>query len=173
MSNLNLSSLNFLANHPLPVELGTITVGPDGTPQRHDRIALNFTFDYTGTTFTAAVEPVADGATLRIDADLAPMPYTAEGRERRRDIQSIVKASRNGMKHGRLSLDDQGHIHLVSELPLERPVTPSVVVAGATRLLIAATPWIALLRRHLGPSTRTPGPRPDPKKARSVSGRAG
>ncbi|MBV8168289.1 MAG: hypothetical protein JO021_15945 [Alphaproteobacteria bacterium] len=169
MTNLNLSSLSFLANQPLPVELGTFTVGPDGTPVRHERAALNFTFDYTGAVFTATVEPNADGAKLRIDADLAPMPYTAEGRDRRRDLQIIVRASRTGMKHGRLVLDPQRHIHLACEITLQRPVTPASFVTGATQLLIEATPWIALLRRHLGPSVRGPA-KPGPQ---SISGSAG
>lgn len=158
MSNLNLSSLNFLANHPLPIELGTISVGPDGTPTRHERVVLNFSFDYTGAAFTATVEPLEDGAHLRIDADLAPMPYTAEGRARRNEVQQILKASRAGLKYGRLTLDDQGHIHLISELTLGRPVTPVSLVTAATQLLIAATPWIALLRRHLGPTARAEAP---------------
>jgi hypothetical protein len=164
MSTPNLSSLNFLANHPLPVELGTITVGPDGTPQSHERTVINFTFDYTGTEFAAAVEPMEDGAKLRIDADLAPMPYTAEGRDRRRDLQVIIRASRTGLKYGRLTLDRQRHIHLVSEMVLERPVTPASLVTAATRLLIAATPWIALLRHHLGPTSRAE-PKPAPPAA--------
>src|SRR5262249_25453659 len=125
-----------------------------------------FTFDYTGAVFTATVEPIADGAKLRIDANLAPMPYTAEGRERRRDVQAIVRASRTGMKHGRLVLDKLGHIHLICETGLTRPVTPSSFVTGATQLLIEATPWIALLRRHLGPTVQ-PAAKP------VVSGSAG
>jgi len=169
MTNLNLSSLSFLANHPLPVELGTIKVGPDGTPVHHERAVLNFTFDYTGAAFTATVEPIADGAKLRIDSDLAPMPYTAEGRSRRRDVQIIVRASRTGMKHGRLVLDTQGHIHLTCEITLGRPVTPTSFVTAATQLLIEATPWIALLRRHIGPTVRGPA-KPAPQ---SVSGSAG
>ncbi len=105
-----------------------------------------------------------------IDADLAPMPYTAEGRERRRDVQTILRASRTGMKHGRLALDSQRHIHLVCETTLPRPVTPTSFVTGATQLLIEATPWIALLRRHLGPTVRAEAKRPAPQ---SVSGSAG
>jgi hypothetical protein len=170
MSNLNLSSLNFLANHPLPVELGTIKVGPDGTPERLERAVLHFTFDYTGAAFIATVEPIPEGAKLRIDADLAPMPYTAEGRERRRDVQTIVRASRTGMKHGRLALDTQRHIHLVCEIVLPRPVTPASFVTGATQLLIEAPPWIALLRRHLGPAVRADTQRAAPQR---VSGSAG
>jgi hypothetical protein len=146
------SSLSFLANHPLPLEVGTITVLPDGTAERRERTLLNFTFDYTGTNFAAAIEPTPEGAQLRIDAALAPMPYSAEGRERRRDVHAIVAASRTGLKHGRFALDDQHQIHLVSELAIGSPVTPIALVTAATRMLIAATPWVALLRRHLGPT---------------------
>src|SRR5258706_8858688 len=140
------SSFNFLANHPLPVEVGTITVRPDGTPERHAPEALRFSFDYTGTEFDARVEPTPGGANLTLDALLAPLPFTAEGRARRRDCQVIVRASRLGMKHGRLTLDSEHRIHLVCELAITGPVTPTALVAATTRVLIAATPWIALLR---------------------------
>ena len=146
------SSLSFLANHPLPLEVGTIAVLPDGTAERRERTLLNFTFDYTGTSFAAAIEPTPEGAQLRLDAALAPMPYSAEGRARRRDIHAIVAASRTALMHGRFALDNQRHIHLVSELAIDSPVTPIALVTAATRMLIAATPWIALLRHHLGPT---------------------
>ena len=163
------SSLSFLANHPLPVEVGTITVGPDGTPQRHAAEAVRFSFDYTGTEFDARVEPTPEGASLKLDAMLAPMPFTAEGRARRRDCQVIIRASRLGMKHGRLTLDPERRIHLVCELAISSPVTPTALVASATRMLIAATPWIALLRQHLGPSAP---PQTAPTTAAPVTGPA-
>ena len=146
------SSLSFLANHPLPVEVGTIAVRPDGTAERRARSALKFSFDFTGATFAAEIEPTDEGARLRLDAALAPMPYSAEGRDRRRDVDAIVKASRTGMRHGRFALDNRYQIHLVSELPIGSPVTPTALVAATTRMLIAATPWVALLRRPLGPA---------------------
>jgi hypothetical protein len=146
------ASLSFLANHPLPVEVGTITIGPDGNPIRHAPEALSFSFDYTGAAFDAHIEPTAEGARLKLDAALAPMPYSAENRTRRRDCQMIMRASRAGMKHGRLVLDAQRRIHLLCELAIGSPVTPAALVTAATRMLIAATPWIALLRHHLGPS---------------------
>jgi hypothetical protein len=163
------SSLSFLANHPLPLEVGTISVLPDGTAERHERTALNFTFDYTGTNFVAAIEPTPEGARLRIDAALAPMPYSAEGRDRRRDVHAIVAASRTGLKHGRFALDGHRQIHLVSELAIGSPVTPTALVTAATRMLIAATPWVALLRRHLGPVT-SPSPIPAKSTASVVTG---
>ncbi len=163
------SSLSFLANHPLPVEVGTIRVGPDGIPQRHAPEALRFSFDYTGTDFDAHVEPTPEGASLKLDAVLAPLPFSAESRTRRRDCQVIVQASRLGMKHGRLTLDPERRIRLVCELAIGGPVTPTALVAGATRMLIAATPWIALLRRHLGPGAP---PRTAPAVAAPVTGPA-
>ncbi|MEJ0067759.1 MAG: hypothetical protein WDO24_02340 [Pseudomonadota bacterium] len=54
----------------------------------------------------------------------------------------------------------------MSALDIGSPVTPTALVAAATRMLIAATPWIALLRHHLGP---TPGPTQDRAPA-TVSG---
>src|SRR5271170_925252 len=159
------SSLSFLANHPLPLEVGTIAVLPDGTAERRERTLLNFTFDYTGTSFAAAIEPTPEGAQLRLDAALAPMPYSAEGRARRRDLHAIVAASRTGLKHGRFALDSQRHIHLVSELAIGSPVTPTALVTAATRMLIAATPWVALLRHHLGPTLSAIPPQAAPTDA--------
>jgi hypothetical protein len=152
------SSLSFLANQQLPVEVGTIAVRADGTAERRQRTALKFSFDFTGATFAAEIEPTDDGARLRLDAALAPMPYSAEGRNRRRDVDAILKASRTGLRHGRFALDHRYQIHLVSELPIGSPVTPTALVAATTRMLIAATPWVALLRRHLGPSAPRSGP---------------
>jgi hypothetical protein len=175
------SSLRFLANHPLPFEVGTIAMRPDGTAEWRDRTALNFTFDYVGTSVTAAIEPTPDGAQLRLDAALAPMPYSAEGRDRRRDVNAIVAASRSGLTHGQFVLDSQRQIHLVSELAIGSPVTPVALVTAATRMLIAATPWIALLRRHLGPVAAPPpaaslgsnlGPNLEPNPSMAVASNA-
>jgi hypothetical protein len=151
------SSVSFLANHPLPMEVGTITVLPDGTAERRERTALHFSFDYTGTDFDGVIEPTPEGAHLRLDAMLAPLPYSAEGRERRRDLNAIIAASRTGLKYGRFALDSRRHIHLLSEFAIGSPVTPTALVSAATQMLIAATPWIALLRHHLGPATAPSG----------------
>ena len=145
------SSLSFLAKQSLPVEVGTIGMRADGTPERRARSALNFSFDYTGATFAASIEPTPEGARLRLDAALAPMPYSAEGRDRRRDVNAIVSASRTGLRYGKFALDSHHQIHLLAELPIGSPVTPAALVTATTRMLIAATPWVALLRRHLGP----------------------
>ena len=56
---------------------------------------------------------------------------------------------------------------------VERPVTPVALVSAATRLLIVATPWIALLHRHLGPGGRSAKPAAAPPPVKRVSGRAG
>ncbi len=146
------TSLSFLANHPLPIEIGTISVSPDGTPRHHAPAALEFGFDFAGAEFTARIEPVETGARLQLDAAMAPMPYSGEHRQRRRDALMIIRASRTGLRHGRFLLDAQGQIRLLGELSIGRPVTPAALVAATTRMLIGATPWIALLFRYLGPA---------------------
>lgn len=146
------TTLSFLANHPLPIEVGTIAVGPDGKPQRQERAALEFAFEFFGSEFTARLQPTAAGAALKLDAVLAPIPYTAEHRQHRHDAQIVIRASRSSMHHGRLVLDPQGQIRFVGELAIGSPVTPAALVATTTRMLIAATPWIALLFQYLGPA---------------------
>jgi hypothetical protein len=152
------TTLSFLANHPLPIEVGTITVGPDGKPQRQARAVLEFGFEFFGSEFAARVEPTETGACLKLSTVLAPMPYTGEHRQCRRDAQIIIRASRSGMPHGRLMLDPQGQICLVGELGIGSPVTPAALVATTTRMLIAATPWISLLYQHIGPARAAAAP---------------
>jgi hypothetical protein len=169
-----MSSLGFLANHPLPVEVGSVAVGPDGNLLRREKAPLHFTFEFAGTNFAADVQPTPDGVHVRLDAPLLPLPFSAEGRDRRRDVQVIVAASRAGLRHGRFVIDPQRRVHVVSELAIPTPVTPVALVTAATRMLIAATPWIDLLRRYATagpiPARRAASKRPAPPM---LSGQAG
>lgn len=169
-----MSSLNFLANQPLPVEIGTLAVQPDGSLRRRAKGPLNFTFSYTGVTFQAAVRPTPDGGRLQLDAELAPLPYSAEGRARRIEVEAIIAASRKGLKYGRLVVDRRSRIHVVSDLDIENPLTPVSLIAAATEMLIQATPWIAILRRQIGPAPRAgrPAPRAPRPAQRALTGPA-
>jgi hypothetical protein len=150
-----MSSVNSLAQHGHALEVGSVVVDASGGLARRlrDRVAFHFTID--GMRFDGAVESRGDGRALTLTADLGVVPYTAEDRQARVDVNAVLAASRTDMAHGRLAISPDQHVRMAARIDVGAPMTPVKLLAAATEVVHAAMPWLKLVREMTDRASRT------------------
>lgn len=137
------STLQAKAAHPLAdlaAFAGTGAPFGDGSVE-----AQRFTFTCFGTRCAARIEHGADTSRLVVEADLGPMPYSIDGRPRRRMTRAVVRASR-ALRHSRWLIGSTQRIRMEIVARLTRPVTPAALLYEPLRALIEARPYIEILK---------------------------
>lgn len=130
----------------IPLSHADLELTADGpTVQAVAPIAFGFT--YAGIIFEARAAMVEEPRLL-IRGRVGPMPYSAEGMQRRIDLQSIVSASRDRAEC-QLTIDGQQQIWLDSEIEIDPPMTPTSLIASAAAAIGRAKPWLDMLRFYL------------------------
>jgi len=140
-----------IASQALPIEINSVAVSSDGViePRSKDR-PVAFRFAFMGHRFSGQATGTTDGATLTIGADLLPLPYSIESRQRRQRALTLLQATRN-LPHTRLLTGANMSVRAVGEIPIERPLTAGRVIGGITVLLVELLPYLALVAEFLPP----------------------
>lgn len=144
------STVQFLADQPLPLELKTIHVADDGKAARRLPDQLTFRFHFAGIAFDAAARRHAGGTRLSLEGLLGYLPYSAQGPALRTDVATIV-ASSSAMQAGRFVVTEGQEIRLRAEVEVETPITPVSLIAAAADILVNAKPWLDTLGLYLAP----------------------
>jgi len=127
----------------LPLELDRIHLLGCGGKQ-----PLRFRFAFHEVPFSCIAER-RDGRSIpALTGDFGVLPYTAEGPERRRAVQTAVAAAqqRSGL---RWSVTPQRQIEVKGDIGLGLPLTPMALVAGTVALFLRAGTHLELLREFL------------------------
>jgi len=139
------STVEFLAKQPLPFEIKTVVVDPQGqTAQRKSADTIRFRFKFDEIDFQAEAARTGDNTRLRIVACIGRMPYSAESLRKRIDVAAVLSAGRN-LPYGCFFVDQNQNIWLESHIDVEQPMTPVSVVAATTAILMATRSWLGLL----------------------------
>lgn len=139
------STVEFLAKQPLPFEIKTVVVDPQGqTAQRKSADTIRFRFKFDEIDFQAEAARTGDNTRLRIVACIGRMPYSAESLRKRIDVAAVLSAGRT-LPYGCFFVDQNQNIWLESHIDVEQPMTPVSVVAATTAILMATRSWLALL----------------------------
>jgi hypothetical protein len=116
-----------------------------------------FDFPLMGWRITACLTE-GDAARLELEADLGPMPFTAEARDMRAGLQAIVDAANahvgsaaNARVGSVLRVTRDRRIRLEVGGSADRPLTAVSLIATVTRLLAPVTPYLELLAVFLCP----------------------
>lgn len=138
-----------IASQALPIEINSVSVSSDGViePRRKDS-PVAFRFAFLGHQFSGQAFGTDDGALLTIGADLLPLPYSIESRQRRQRALALLQATRN-LPHTRLLTAASMSVRAVGEIPVERPLTAGRVIGGITVLLVELMPYLALVAEFL------------------------
>lgn len=111
---------------------------------------IGFRFDYLG--WEIAARLLEDGpASLVLTANLGPMPFTAEARGERADLQAIVDAA-NASLGPRLEVTAERRIVLTASGGVDVPLTAVSLIAAVARMLLPVTPYLELLAVFLRPA---------------------
>ena len=87
-------------------------------------------------------------------ADIAPLPYSAEGVATRRAVVAIIDASQ-AMSEVRLVISKHRRIYCIGKAMLPTDWEPHDVIAAATRLVLEVKPYLVMLQEALPPRPGT------------------
>lgn len=146
---MNLKALPLLKLQPLPPEEPRLRVTADGTLQIGRKEGqIEFGFTYMGFNFEAHTRPTANGSVLQLSAEIAPLPYSAEGVATRRAVIAILEASQ-ATAEVRLVISKHRWIYCIGKAALTPGWEPEQVIAAATRLVLEVKPYLQMLREVL------------------------
>ncbi|HUK08626.1 MAG TPA: hypothetical protein VLX09_12215 [Stellaceae bacterium] len=127
----------------LPLELDRVHLF---SRERED--TLRFRFGYREIPFVCVAERQDGVPCLTLTGDLGALPYTAEGPHRRRSVQMIIAAASRDSGLG-WTVSPRQQIEVKGELAIDRPLTPTALVAGTVTLVLRARPYLDLLLETL------------------------
>jgi len=105
---------------------------------------LRFSFGLYDVPFQARAERKAGKPVLTLIGDLGVVPFSIQNpRRRRRLLQVVAAAQRDSSLLWEVTPDHR--ISLTGEIDLNLPLTPTAVIAAATRLLLRCRPYIELV----------------------------
>jgi hypothetical protein len=110
-----------------------------------DRI-VTLNFDWRAHRFIAHLDRCSVRENLlRVSCDLGPLPFSAEGVERRLNIFAVLDATQTG-RHVRTTVSRKQRIGMIAEARLQAPVTTNAFLAKIVELLAQARPYIDMLQ---------------------------
>ena len=132
-----------LGRFELPLELDRIHLFGRGNKEQ-----LCFRFAFREVPFSCTAKREDGGPTLALTGDFGSLPYTAEGSERRRTVQTVIAVAqrRSGL---RWTVTPQQQIEVSGDIALDLPLTPTALVAGTVALLLRVRPYLDLLLEAL------------------------
>ena len=154
---MNLKNLSMLKLQQLPPEEPRLRIHADGSLQigRQDG-QIEFAFNYLGLTFEANTRPTAAGVVVQVVAEVAPLPYSAEGVATRRAVIAIIEASQV-MPEARIVVSKNRRIYCIGKGVLPTQWEPLDVITAATRLVLGVKPYLVMLQEAL-PARPTAAP---------------
>lgn len=146
-----MEALPFLTKQTVPPEVDNLRIEADGTVRlgRAGEV-VEFGFTYLNRRFTASTRMIQSGPILQISADIAPVPYSAEGIETRRAAIAIISSSQ-GLRHARLVITKSKQICCIGKIPVKQPWTPVDLISAATRIILEIRPYLQALMEVLPP----------------------
>ncbi|MGH6953411.1 MAG: hypothetical protein ACREGL_04465 [Alphaproteobacteria bacterium] len=105
---------------------------------------VKFTFLFYGLQFQATVEKAGENARLRLLAELGPLPFSYQSAVARRSLCQILRSSEEGSR-ARFRLGPAQAMRVEAETPLSLPLSPVMLVASTTVLLVDAKPYLKMI----------------------------
>lgn len=148
------SQIEFIANSPLPLEIKSIEVRPDGSLSCAGPNNLAFRFAYFGIQFHGAIDRDNTPTRLALSADLGPFPFSFDRPALRPNIRAVIAAA-NRLDGARFEVSSSQHMVLAGEIDVDQPVTASALLIAATQFVLAEKPVLDLLACVLRKGERT------------------
>lgn len=146
---MNLKALPLLKLQQLPPEEPRLRINPDGTLQIGRRDGqIEFGFHFLGLSFDANTRPTAAGTVVQLSAEIAPLPFSAEGVATRRAVIAVIEASQ-ALPEARLVISKHRWIYCIGKAALPDAWEPKDVIAAATRLVLEVKPYLVMLQEAL------------------------
>ena len=139
--------LDVLRDSNRPVELRSLMIGAAGRFARCEpKLPIAFGFNWRQVRFQGEVERAKDCLVLRLSADVAVVPFSAEDVTRRAQLLSLLKAGGGDMRDS-LILSPNNRLVLLSELklPKDASLTAQTLVTQIATALLNSAPYLDLM----------------------------
>jgi hypothetical protein len=149
---VRMEALPFLTKQTVPPEVDHLKINADGTVRlgRAGEV-VEFGFTFLNRRFIAGTRTTQSGPILQLSADIAPVPYSAEGIETRRAAMAIISSSQ-GLKHARLVITKSKQICCIGKIPVRQSWAPVDLISAATRIMLEIQPYLQALLEILPPA---------------------
>ncbi|MSO69006.1 MAG: hypothetical protein EXQ98_01800 [Alphaproteobacteria bacterium] len=131
-----------------PIELGGVVIGADGELSRREpKFPIAFQFNWREMNFEGDVARVDGALVLKITADVATVPFSAEDAERRAQLLSLLRAGAPDSEEPLLVLSPSNVLTLRRQIELPRDVALTadrLIIETATAVLMSA-PYLDLM----------------------------
>ncbi|SCA56943.1 hypothetical protein MTBPR1_30313 [Candidatus Terasakiella magnetica] len=129
---------------------------------------LDFMVEYQGYWFSVNVEQRGTKSHLHIHGAIGKLPYTYESAFSRANVLAVVRAAGRALG-GSVQVDSKQNILLIDTIEFEGSLSPKVVLAETTKVLLMVKPYLQLVTILQPPKqASTPAPAHYKKKQDSL-----
>ncbi|WP_419797213.1 MAG: hypothetical protein ACNI26_12865 [Terasakiella sp.] len=105
---------------------------------------IDFMVQYQGYWFAVHVRPQGTKSFLHIHGIIGKLPYSYESTFARANVLAVVKAAGKALG-GRVKIDDNQNIILIDKLSFEGNISPKILLAETTKVLLRVKPYLQLV----------------------------
>jgi len=143
-----MSSLKLLAAQTVPLEFGALRMDAAGNVVEKSAGILSFEFTVDQTPYQCTLNRAGENE-LRISAKLGHVPFTAENRQARVDLLTLVAASKGAIPGGKIDVARDQSVMLEAQIRVEAPINPLSILTALTELLSESLAWSAAVRNRI------------------------
>lgn len=132
----------------LPMRLRRVRVADDGTLlASQDRTTQHFHVTWRGETFAGRYRHDAEGARVRLAANVAALPYAAEAPRVYANLKRIVEAAREDLGPV-MHITRDRRIVVGRRIVLDPPMTADSLMATLATVLLTVDPYLRLVQDY-------------------------
>lgn len=105
---------------------------------------IDFMVQYQGYWFAVHVKPEGTKSFLHIHGIIGKLPYSYESSFARANVLAVVKAAGKALG-GSVKIDDNQNIILIDKLTFEGNISPKILLAETTKVLLRVKPYLQLV----------------------------
>jgi hypothetical protein len=143
-----MSTLQLLAAQKVPLEFGALRMDEAGNLIERSATTLSFGFTVDQMRYQCVLNRVGAND-LRISAKLGHVPFSAENRQARVDLLTLVAASKGTIPFGRIGISQDQSVTLEARICVDTPMNPLTILTAVTEVLRDSLPWSAAIRNRI------------------------
>ncbi|NVK18930.1 MAG: hypothetical protein HWE30_09560 [Methylocystaceae bacterium] len=116
------------------------------------RTDIDFMVQYKGYWFAVHADQVGTQALLRVHGIIGNLPFSYQSSFARNNIMAVVSRASRAIK-GKVRVDDQQRILLIDEVRVEGSLSPKLILAETTKVLLKLKPYLELVNTLRPPTS--------------------
>jgi hypothetical protein len=143
-----MSTLQLLAAQKVPLEFGALRMDKEGNLVERSATTLTFGFTVDQMPYECVLNRLGAND-LRISARLGHVPFSAENRQARVDLLTLVAAAKGAIPFGNISVSQDQSVTLEARICIDAPMNPLAILTAVTEVLRDSLPWSTAIRNRI------------------------